>query len=84
MNTLTWAPILQQTRARDYEFILDDLELAFPKEQLQQITDDWNSGMELEFVAKKNRRMPEEVFLALFHQARNKKVTRPFAYRKRG
>lgn len=83
MNTLNWAPVLKQTRARDYEFILDDLELAFPKDQLNQITDDWEAGMELEFIAKKNKRMPEEVFLALFHQARKKKIKRPFAYRKR-
>lgn len=83
MNTLTWDPVLKQTRTRDYEFILDDLEFAFPKEQIQQITDDWEAGMELEFIAKKNKRMPEEVFLALFHQARKKKIKRPFAYRKR-
>ena len=83
MNTLNWAPVLKQTRARDYEFILDDLELAFPKDQLNQITDDWEAGMELEFIAKKNKLIPEEVFLALFHQARKKKIKRPFAYRKR-
>ncbi|MFA1821191.1 hypothetical protein ACDX78_13625 [Virgibacillus oceani] len=81
MNTLTHAPILQQTRMRDNEFILDDLEFTFPKQQLKQITDDWNAGMDVEFVAKKNKRNAHEVFLALYHQARKGKVKRPFAYR---
>jgi hypothetical protein len=82
MNTVTHLPLLKQTRTRDYVFILEDLELAFPREQLEEITEQWNSGMELEDIAKVQKRHAQEVFLALFHQAIKEKVTRPFAFRK--
>ncbi len=85
MNTAaSHVPLLKQSRSRDYVFILEDLELAFPVEQLELITNQWNAGMELEDIAKWHKRKPEEVFLALFHQAMENKVTRAFAYRKRG
>lgn len=67
----------------DYVFILEDLELVFPEWQLEAITNDWNSGVELDEIARRQRRDPLEVFLALFHQARNRKVTRPFAFIKK-
>lgn len=75
-------PRIKENRSRDYEFVLEDYELAFRKDQLEEITDMWNNGAELEFIAKKHKRMPEEVFLALFHQSIKNKVTRAFAYRK--
>ncbi|MCG5104415.1 hypothetical protein [Oceanobacillus alkalisoli] len=86
MNTMHAyrAPLLKQTRHRDYVFVLEDLELAFPKDQLESITIAWNNGMELENIAEKYKRAPEEIFLALFHQAMENKVTRAFAYRKKG
>lgn len=84
MNTATPynTPMLKQIGKREYVFILEDLELAFPKQQLEEITYQWNSGMELEHIAEFHRRDPREVFLALFHQADKGLVTRPFAYRK--
>lgn len=84
MNTVNVhrTPLLKEGRTRDYEFILEDLELAFPKKQLNEITKDWEAGMDIEFIAKKHKRHVEEVFLALFHQSRNEKIKRPFAYRK--
>ncbi|MBN6206245.1 hypothetical protein JYK21_07260 [Ralstonia pickettii] len=73
---------MKEKRMRDYEFVLEDLELAFPKQQLEEITEQWNKGAELDYIAKKYKRQVDEVFLALFHQARNGKIKRPFAYRK--
>ena len=65
----------------DYVFCLDDLELAFPKEQLKAITRMWNQGSEIDDIAEEEGRYPHEVFLALFHQARKGIITRPFAFR---
>lgn len=75
-------PLLKEKRRRDYVFILEDLELAFPVDQLEEITDQWNNGMEMEEISKLQKRHIHEVFLALIHQAIKEKVTRPFAYRK--
>ncbi|MFC2948559.1 hypothetical protein [Virgibacillus sediminis] len=81
MNTATTdrVPILPKTGG--YEYVLEDLELAFPKEQLKQITKQWNSGWEVREIAENISREPDEVFLALFHQARMGEVKRPFAFR---
>lgn len=79
MNTAAYAvPILPATGG--HEFVLEDLELAFPKEQLTQITKQWNKGWEIEKIAENMSREPDEVFLALFHQARRGRIKRPFAY----
>lgn len=84
MNTATPynTPMLKQIGRREYVFILEDLELAFRVDQLEEITYQWNNGMELEHIAEFHKRDPREVFLALFHQADRGLVTRPFAYRK--
>lgn len=76
MNTSKayFAPLLKQTRMRDYEFILEDLELAFPVEQLEAITESYNDGMEVKQIAKLHKRHEDEVALALFHQRRKGKI----------
>jgi len=66
----------------DYIFVLEDLELAFPKDQLNDITKRYNNGESVESIAETEKRDPDEIFLALFHQARQKKTKKPFAYRK--
>ena len=63
------------------EFVLEDLELAFYKEQLDRITKRWNNGESLDKISRTEQRETDEVFLALFHQARKGKITRPFALR---
>lgn len=75
-------PMLKEKRVRNYVFILEDFELAFSHEQLKRITDDWNDGEKLEDIAERERRNPTEVLLALIHQANDKKIKRPFAYRR--
>lgn len=66
----------------DYVFLLDDLELAMTKEQLNRVTRAWNDGMELEDIAAQERRHPVEVLVALIHQAKRKVKLRPFAFRR--
>jgi len=73
------APLLPLTS--DNVFVLEDLELAFPRKQLSEITKRWNKGEELEDIAKSIERNPDEVFLALFHQSRYDRTKRPFAWR---
>ncbi|MDC3414293.1 hypothetical protein [Terrihalobacillus insolitus] len=67
----------------DYTFCLEDLELAFKKTQLKDITKLWNEGASIEFISKEYKRHPDEVFLALFHQARRGVIKRAFAYQKK-
>ncbi|WP_077623815.1 hypothetical protein [Sediminibacillus massiliensis] len=75
-------PVLPLTG--DYEYCLEELELAFPKDQLEEITKQWEEGASIEFMAKRFKRHPDEVFLALFHQARKGIIERPFTYRLKG
>lgn len=65
-------PKLKMARKRNYEFILEDYELAFPKEQLEQIVIAWNNGNSVETISKRFDRRKEEVFLAIFDQALKK------------
>jgi len=65
----------------DYEFILEDLELAFPKDQLKRVTKNWNDGSGLEEIAENEKREPLEILLALIHQAKRGFKLRPFAGR---
>lgn len=74
-------PLLKEARKRDYVFVLEDLELAFPREQLSQITKSWNNGRDLDQIAKDFKRQPLEILLALIHQARSNRVRRPFSRR---
>lgn len=83
MNTLNLhnpRPI-KQSRARDYTFIFENYELAFKKDQLSQLTRDWNDGMEIEQISQKYKRHEIEVLLALIFQATRNYIKRPFAYR---
>ncbi|KAB8139285.1 hypothetical protein F9U64_01280 [Gracilibacillus oryzae] len=66
---------------KDWVFCLENLELAFEKDVLERITDDWNSGVDINTIAKRERRLEDEIFLALYHQARLGKITKPFAFK---
>jgi len=71
-------PILKQTRKRDYVFLLDDLELAMHKDQLNRVTKSWNSGARLEVIAEYEERNPVEILIALMHQAKKGCKVRAF------
>jgi hypothetical protein len=73
-------PLIEPTG--DYVFIFEDLELAFKKEQLNQITYHWNNGREIEEIARLTKRHPQEILLALIDLARKRRIKRPFAFRR--
>lgn len=66
----------------DYVFIFEDLELAFRESQYEEIGILWNSGFEVEEIALKTERHPEEILLALIDLARKQRIKRPFAFRR--
>jgi len=79
MNTIQGNNMLKPKY--NYVFCLEELELAFEDFVLDRITEDWESGDSIERIAWREKRDPDEIFLALFHQARERKITRPFGYR---
>ncbi|WP_181350504.1 hypothetical protein [Thalassobacillus sp. CUG 92003] len=80
MNTTSISTSLLKPGEKNV-IILDNIEFGFPEWQLKAIQDDWEEGLDVESIAKKQKRKWEEVFLALFHLARKGKIKRPFAYR---
>lgn len=61
--------------------ILDDVNFMFDKVELAHITKPHNEGMHYKEIAKKFKREPLEVVLALLHQASEEKVSlRTFGY----
>lgn len=63
--------------------ILDDCELYFSEEMLENIRKFYNEGHPIEKISNYLRRDADEIFLAIFHLARKGKIKLPFAYRKR-
>ena len=79
MNTATQrVPILKQTKKRDYVFLLEDLELAMHKDQLNRVTKSWNDGTRIEVIAEYEERKPVEILIALMHQAKKGCKVRAF------
>lgn len=75
MNTRGhFIPVLKEDAS--YVFCHEDLELAFEKNELELITKKWNQGANIFKIAEEHKRDPDEVFLALFHQARKGKLER--------
>ena len=65
----------------DYVIILDDLEFAFQKDQLDEIAELHNDGVRLSDISKITKRDEYEVLLAIIHLHREGKLTRPLARR---
>lgn len=83
MNTLVgYTPLLNTDRARENVILLEDLEFAMPKDQLENITEMHNDGMDFQEIAKEVRRNPYEVIIALLHQTKLGRKMRPMAYRR--
>jgi len=79
LNTATQrVPILKQTKKRDYVFLLEDLELAMHKDQLNRVTKSWNDGTRIEVIAEYEERKPVEILIALMHQAKKGCKVRAF------
>lgn len=83
MKTLSSIPLLKADYHRNYVILLEDLEFAISKKQLERIAFKHNQGMSLEEITESERRDPYEVILALLHLTRsNKRHIRPFAFRR--
>ncbi|MBT2601265.1 MULTISPECIES: hypothetical protein [unclassified Oceanobacillus] len=80
MNTASSAiPILPEVG--DYVYALEDLEPAYPKWQMAQITHAFNNGDNIPTIADREQREDDEIFLAIYHQARKGRITRRFISR---
>ncbi|MUV39447.1 hypothetical protein JNUCC1_03325 [Lentibacillus sp. JNUCC-1] len=82
MNTLSYRmSTLQSERARDNVIMLEDLEFAISKRQLQNITELHNKGMYFTDISKRVKRDPYEVLLAILHQFKSGKPMKPLGIR---
>src|SRR5699024_9180305 len=79
MNTLTTVSYI--TEAPDNVILLSELKSGMPKSQLNRSTELHRQGMRYEDIAKKVKRNKYEVLIALIHQAKSGKRSRPFANR---
>lgn len=62
---------------KDYVFLLDDLEFAMTKDQLERVTQYWNDGYWIPSIAEMEQRNPIEILMALIHQAKRGRKMRP-------
>lgn len=58
--------------------ILDELEFAFPEEQLSEIEFLHNNGYKISQIAKKVKRDEYETLLAVVHLHRERRLIKPF------
>lgn len=61
--------------------ILNDTELHFTVDMLNAIAELYEDGCEPEVISNITNRDVDEIFLALFHLARNSEITRPLGVR---
>lgn len=81
MNTRKYAtPLLK--KGKKYVFCNEDLEPAFEQDEIDIIAEKWNQGFSFEEIAEEHMRDPDEIFLAIFHQAREGKISRKLIYKK--
>ena len=61
--------------------LFNDLTIDFTGDMLDEILIKYNAGYSIEEIAEYTKRDPDEIFLALFHLARQGKEILPFAKR---
>lgn len=74
----------QRTQNGGLVYCLRDAEIVFTQGLLDVITELYEDGYSVEDIAYVFDKDSDEIFLALFHQARQGKINRTFAYRKSG
>lgn len=68
---------MKECRSRDnIIYCLQDMDEVFSSHLLEAITDLHEEGYQVHTIANAINRDPDEVFIALFHQARQGKITR--------
>ncbi len=81
MNTRRQGAAVFLKPGNDYVFCNEELEPVFERNDLEEITKKWNQGFSFEEIAVEYQRDPDEIFLAIFHQAREGKIVRRLAYK---
>ena len=71
----------EQLDERGLIYCLSDLNIIFSESLLDEVTELYERGYKLEEIGNLLDRDPDEIFIGLFHQARNNKIKRTFAYR---
>lgn len=69
-------PVFPMKRARDYEFLFENFELAFDKKQLKEIAKDWNDGMSINRLGIKHKRNDTEILLAIIYLSHKNRLKR--------
>ena len=82
MNTRKPYAAVFLKKGKDYVFCNEELEPAFEREELDIIAEKWNMGYGFEEIAEEHKRDPDEIFLAIFHQAREGKIHRKLNYKR--
>jgi len=82
VNTLSNLAMLTNSYSETV-ILLEDLEFAMTRSQLNKITRLHNAGMDFLEISKEVGRNPYEVILAILHQTKAGKGIRPLAYRRK-
>ncbi len=56
--------------------VLEELDFVFDRPELSEIAEIWNNGFSVKTIAKKFKRDPDEILLALIHLAKKEKIER--------
>lgn len=76
MNTRRPYTAVYLEKGKNYVFCNEELEPAFERDELEIIADKWNNGFGFKKIAEEHERDPDEIFLAIFHLAREGKIHR--------
>lgn len=72
-KTVAWQERLMVNLPGESVIILEDLDMLFSRSELALIKAEWVSGTNISDISKMFHREEDEVFLALFHMARNQR-----------
>lgn len=75
-RTINSVPALPLKRARDYEILFENFELAFEKKQLTSIAKDWDNGMTINRLAIKYKKADIEMLLAIVYLSHKHRLKR--------
>jgi len=79
-NSNPFVPIPKRPKGdtSDWEYLNDDLELMYTRNQLKRIANMFNNHVDVFEIANEYRTDPDSIFIALIHLARSKRLTRSF------
>lgn len=71
-------PLIDDIGYKNYVFLLDDLELAMNRQQLERIKELHNEGRTVKEISKYERRNIYEIIVALLHLVKGGHALKPF------